>query len=258
MKTSALDSFLGLAYCCVVFGFTGVACASNPWSSEVGEAKDVQRTAAEITRRLNEEHPFSPAADVARLLEQQSSQLLRIVRDGADWNRIVVSLNNTKAVFCNLRAVANQDCHARDDRSLQRSLEAFDRRFNRLEAALVRRYEKLTPPICPPVHPPVCPPVVRRPPIHVPPIHEPPVRILPIPRQPAPLPPFRHAPPSYYQPEEIPAVTPNYRVEFSREQGFPMENPYSHDHRLDRSAPSGRSAGRQIMSVVINELVNRL
>lgn len=257
MKTSAWASFLGLAFSCVVFGFTGVVHASNPWSSEVGEAKDVQRTAAEITRRLNEEHPFSPAADVARLLEQQSSQLLRIVRDGADWNRIVISLNNTRSVYCNLKAVANQDCHARDDRSLQRSIEAFDRRFNRLEAALVRRYEKRTPP-CPPVYPPVCPPVVRRPPIHVPPIHEPPVRILPIPRQPAPLPPFHHVPPSYYQREEIPAGTPNYRVEFSHEQGYPMESHYSHDHRLDRSVPSSRPVGRQIMSVVINELVNRL
>nr|MCU0719047.1 hypothetical protein [Pirellula sp.] len=200
-----------------VFGFTGVAYASNPWSSEVGEAKDVQRTAAEITRRLNEEHPFSPAADVARLLEQQSSQLLRIVRDGADWNRIVISLNNTKAVFCNLKAVANQDCHTRDDRSLQRTIEAFDRRFNRLEAALVRRYEKLAPP--------VCPPVVRRPPIHMPPVHVPPVHILPITQPPVHRPPVHHVPPQFYHREH---------------------------------APSGRSAGRQIMSVVVNELVNRL
>jgi hypothetical protein len=249
MKTSALASLLGLAFSCVVSGFAGVIHASNPWSSEVGEAKDVQRTAAEITRRLNEEHPFSPAADDARLLEQKSSQLLRIVRDGADWNRIVISLNNTKAVFCNLKAVANHDCNTRDDRSLQRSIDAFDRRFNRLEAALVRRYEKLTPP--------VCPPVVRHPPIHVPPVH-----ILPITRPPVHRPPVHQVPPHFYHRdyhrEQIPSGVPNYRVEFSHEEGFAQEGPYYHDHRLDRTSPANRSAGRQIMSVVINELVNRL
>jgi hypothetical protein len=245
MKTSAWASFLGLAFSCVVFGFTGVVHASNPWSSEVGEAKDVQRTAAEITRRLNEEHPFSPAADIARLLEQQSSQLLRIVRDGADWNRIVISLNNTKAVYCNLKAVANQDCRTRDDRSLQRSIEAFDRRFNRLESALVRRYEKLTPP--------VCPPILRRPPVHVPPVH-----ILPITRPPVHRPPVHQVPPYYNHREQIPSGVPNYRVEFSHDAGFAEDSRHFHDQRLDRTVPTNRSAGRQVMSVIINELVNRL
>jgi hypothetical protein len=163
-------------------------------------------------------------------------------------------LNNTKAVFCNLRAVANQDCHAREDRSLQRSIEAFDRRFNRLEAALVRRYEKLTPP--------VCPPILRRPPVHVPPVHVPPVHILPITRPPVHRPPVHQVPPHFYHRdfdrEQIPSGVPNYRVEFSHDEGFEQESPYYHDHRLDRTAPTSRSAGRQIMSVVINELVNRL
>ena len=245
MKTNVLNRWIGGLVTWVVIGFAGVLHASNPWSSEVGESKDVQRTAAEITRRLNDEHPFSPAADVARLLEQQSSQLLRIVRDGADWNRIVISLNNTKTVFCNLKAVANQDCHARDDRSLQRSIEAFDRRFNRLEAALVRRYEKLTPP--------VCPPVVRRPAIHVPPVHTLPIAIPPVHR-----PPIHQVPPQYYHREHVPAGIPNYRVEFSSSSRFPHENPQHFDERFERTSPVNRSAGRQIMSVVINELVNRL
>ncbi|MFN7876270.1 MAG: hypothetical protein ACK5PB_13190 [Pirellula sp.] len=250
MTTDVLSRCMAGAVAWILIGCLGVLHASNPWSSEVGEAKDVQRTAAEITRLLNEEHPFSPAADIARLLEQQSSQLLRIVRDGADWNRIIVSLKNTKAVFCNLNVVVNQDCKTRDDRSLQRSIEAFDRRFNRLESALVNRYKKLNPPFCPPV--------IRRPPIHIPPIHEPPVRILPILRQPAPLPPFHHFPPSYYHREDIPSGMPNNRVELSREQSYQREISYRNDHRRDQTAPVIRSAGRQIMSVVISELVNRL
>jgi hypothetical protein len=245
MTTDVLSRCMAGAVAWILIGCVGVLHASNPWSSEVGEAKDVQRTAAEITRRLNDEHPFSPAADIARLLEQQSSQLLRLVRDGADWNRIVISLNNTKAVYCNLTAVANQDCRTRDDRSLQRTIEAFDRRFNRLESALVRRYEKLTPP--------VCPPILRRPPVHVPPVH-----ILPITRPPVHRSPVHQVLPHYYHREQIPSGVPNYRVEFSHDAGFVEESRHFHDQRLDRIVPTNRSAGRQVMSVVINELVNRL
>lgn len=245
MITDVLSRCMGGAVAWFVIGMAGVLHASNPWSSEVGEAKDVQRTAAEITRRLNEEHPFSPAADVARLLEQQSSQLLRIVRDGADWNRIVISLNNTKSVFCNLRAVANQDCKTRDDRSLQRSIEAFDRRFNRLEAALVKRYEKLNPPFCPPV--------IRRPPVHIPPVHLPPTIRPPVHRLPV-----YHSQPIHQHREYVYPMAPSYRVDNSSAIEHTLHNHELEEHPRFRDQFGDRSAGRQIMSVLLSELVNRL
>lgn len=250
MTTDVLSRCMAGAVAWVVIECSGVLHASNPWSSEVGEAKDVQRTAAEITCRLNDEHPFSPAADVARLLEQQSSQLLRIVRDGADWNRVVISLNNTKSVFCNLRVVANQDCKTRDDRSLQRSIEAFDRRFNRLEAALVKRYEKLNPPFCPPV--------IRRPPVHIPPIHLPPTIRPPVHRMPVQRLPDYHTQPVHQQREYIHPIVPSYRVDYMSPTEHPVHERELEEYPRFRDHVSDRSAGRQIMSVLLSELVNRL
>ncbi|XZE19930.1 hypothetical protein SH449x_005261 [Pirellulaceae bacterium SH449] len=224
-----------MALSCVAVGFAGLAHASNPWSSEVGEARNVQRTATEITRRLNDQHPFSPAADVARILDQQSAQLLRVIRDGASWNRVVLSLNQTKAVYCNLTTVVSIDGGTRNDRSLQRSIEAYDRRFNRLEAALIRRYGKLAPPIWSPVHrPPVLVPTVPVPPFHRAPVGRPPV----------------------YQ-----ISAPHFGVQQFGAQQFGTQqlvNPQFHGEAFPIHGVQNRSAGRQVLSIVLNELANRL
>jgi hypothetical protein len=210
MKTHIVAKWFAIALSCVTFGFTGLAHASNPWSGEVGEARNVQRTATEITSRLNDQHPFSPAADVARVLDQQSAQLLRLIRDGASWNRVALSLNQTRAAYCNLTAIVNIDCRTRTDRSLQRSIEAFDRRFNRLEEALVRRCGKLAPPVLTPVH---------RPPVSLPPVYQ--------------------------------ISAPHFGM-------HQVVGPQFHGDAIHINGVQNRSAGQQVLSIILNEVANRL
>ena len=126
---------------------------ANPWSSTLGDARSVQRRTEDIAERLNREFPYSRATMVAAQLDNAACQLVDAIKCGASWEQVQASLSRTCALAGQVNALANADCHVRNDRRTRDHLNDLSKRIERLHCNLEKAYARTQPKFCPvPIH----------------------------------------------------------------------------------------------------------
>lgn len=123
---------------------------ANPWSRALGDARTVQYRTKDIADRLNREFPYSQVTTVALHMDNAACQLVDDVKCGASWQQVQVSLSRTCALAGQVNALANADCHVRNDRRTRDYINDLSKRIERLRCSLDKAFAATQPKFCPP------------------------------------------------------------------------------------------------------------
>ncbi|AMV32988.1 hypothetical protein VN12_12760 [Pirellula sp. SH-Sr6A] len=127
--------------------------ARNPWSSEVGDARAVQSKTEDIAERLRDKFPFCPATSIASHLDQSANQLESLIEQGASWYQVQSALRQTRSLSGQTHRAASADRHVREDGRLMNYFGELNRRLDKLDQELREAYAKSSSPDCLPDRP---------------------------------------------------------------------------------------------------------
>ena len=141
MKASAMNKFFGngsiskLALVLVWVGGIAVTksvLASNPWGRAVGEAQCLHDVTEDLRNRANRLFPGCPATMLTCAIDESACRLLEMVKCGADWGQLQVSLQAFGDLSAHLCQAVASDCHMSRDRSIGNFLRMVDDRYGDL------------------------------------------------------------------------------------------------------------------------------
>ena len=133
---------VGMLLGCLVAGLGSINLAlgesrgRNPWTSEIGEARDVANTAKSLSDRLRDKYPSSPSTSVALRMSQTASQLKSSVEGGDSLRTIQSSIRQTRIMGSQVHRLMSEDRYVRSDSRLLGLVGELNSRLDRLDREL--------------------------------------------------------------------------------------------------------------------------